>query len=164
LVQHKGHKRTGEARKWFSCALHIGLKIAILFRCTDRKWKFFNTRCRFTIWQKKCPAPQSQAYNQRLVLFLTHLSFRWTLPLKEYSKARLFWSLFYLSCHWFICIQQEPVMFLNSNIIVILWRSCNLTAFIHSSTSPVVHMFASRHEGPRFNPHGGTYVKPRLSC
>ncbi len=32
-----------------------------------------------------------------------------------------------------------------------LWRACNLTAFIHSSTGPVVHLFASRHEGPGFN-------------
>jgi hypothetical protein len=24
-----------------------------------------------------------------------------------------------------------------------LWRACNLTAFIHSSTGPVVHLFAS---------------------
>jgi hypothetical protein len=38
----------------------------------------------------------------------------------------------------------------------ILYRSCNLTAFIHSSTGLVVHPFASRHEGPEFNPHGGT--------
>ncbi len=35
-----------------------------------------------------------------------------------------------------------------------LWRSCNLIAFIHSSTGPVVHLFASRHEGPGFNPLG----------
>jgi hypothetical protein len=35
-----------------------------------------------------------------------------------------------------------------------LWRACNLTAFIHSSTGPVVHLFASRHEGHRFNPRG----------
>jgi hypothetical protein len=43
-----------------------------------------------------------------------------------------------------------------------LWRTCNLTA--HSSTGPVVHPFASRHEGPGFNPQGGTYVKPGFSC
>ncbi len=35
-----------------------------------------------------------------------------------------------------------------------LWRACNLTVFIHSSIGPVVHQFASRHEGPRFNPQG----------
>ncbi len=28
-----------------------------------------------------------------------------------------------------------------------LWRSCNLTAFTHCLTGPVVHLFASRHEG-----------------
>jgi hypothetical protein len=39
-----------------------------------------------------------------------------------------------------------------------MWRACNLTAFIHSSTGPVVHPFASCHEGPRFNPKRGTYV------
>ncbi len=40
-----------------------------------------------------------------------------------------------------------------------LRRACNLTAFIHSSTGPVVHPFASCHEGPGFNPKGGAYVK-----
>jgi hypothetical protein len=45
-----------------------------------------------------------------------------------------------------------------------MWRACNLTAFIHSSTGPVIHPFASRHEGPGFNPQGGTYLKPRFSC
>ncbi len=35
-----------------------------------------------------------------------------------------------------------------------LWRACNLTAFIHSSTGPVVHPFTSRNEGPGFNPLG----------
>ncbi len=39
-----------------------------------------------------------------------------------------------------------------------LWRACNITAFIHSSTGPVVHLFASHHEGPGFNPQGGTNV------
>jgi hypothetical protein len=37
----------------------------------------------------------------------------------------------------------------NANeLILILWKACNLTAFIHSITGPVVHPFASRHEGP----------------
>jgi hypothetical protein len=35
-----------------------------------------------------------------------------------------------------------------------LWKACNLIAFIHSSTGPVVHPFASRHEKPRFSPQG----------
>jgi hypothetical protein len=48
--------------------------------------------------------------------------------------------------------------------ITVLWRACNLTAFIHSSTGPVVDPFASRHEGPGFNPQGGTCVKPGFSC
>jgi hypothetical protein len=39
-----------------------------------------------------------------------------------------------------------------------LWRAFNLTAFTHSFTGPVVHLFASCHEGPGFNPQGGTYV------
>jgi hypothetical protein len=43
-------------------------------------------------------------------------------------------------------------------------RACNLTAFTHSSTGPVVHPFASRHEGPGINPQEGTYVKPGFSC
>jgi hypothetical protein len=39
-----------------------------------------------------------------------------------------------------------------------LWRACNLTAFIYSSTGPVVHPCASRHGVPGFNPQRGTYV------
>jgi hypothetical protein len=35
-----------------------------------------------------------------------------------------------------------------------LWRACNLTAFIHSSTGPVVHLLASHHEGPGSIPRG----------
>ncbi len=35
-----------------------------------------------------------------------------------------------------------------------LWRACYLTAFTDSSTGPVVHPFASLHEGPGFNPQG----------
>jgi hypothetical protein len=35
-----------------------------------------------------------------------------------------------------------------------MWRACNLTAFVHSSTGPVVHPFASCLEGPEFNPQG----------
>ncbi len=45
-----------------------------------------------------------------------------------------------------------------------LWRACNLTAFTLSSTGPVVHPFASHHEGPMFNPEGGIYVKRGFSC
>jgi hypothetical protein len=40
-----------------------------------------------------------------------------------------------------------------------MWRACNLTAFTPCLTSPVDYPFASRHEGPRFNPRGGTYMK-----
>ncbi len=32
-----------------------------------------------------------------------------------------------------------------------LWRACNLTAFTPCLTGPVGYLFASRHEGPRFN-------------
>jgi hypothetical protein len=46
----------------------------------------------------------------------------------------------------------------------VLWRACNLAAFTHSSTGPVVHRFASCHEGPRFNPQGYTNVKLGFSC
>ncbi len=45
-----------------------------------------------------------------------------------------------------------------------LWRACNLPAFIHSLTGPVGQRFASRHEGPGFNPQGGIYMKPGFSC
>ncbi len=41
-----------------------------------------------------------------------------------------------------------------------LWRSCNLTAFIPCLTGPVDYSFAFHHQGPGFNPQGGTYVKP----
>jgi hypothetical protein len=44
----------------------------------------------------------------------------------------------------------------------ILWRACSLTAFIHSSTGPEVHPFASRHEGPGFNPQGGYLCETRI--
>jgi hypothetical protein len=37
-------------------------------------------------------------------------------------------------------------------------------AFILSSTGPVVHPFASCHEGPGFNPQRGTNVKQGFSC
>ncbi len=36
-----------------------------------------------------------------------------------------------------------------------LWRACNLTAFTSCLTGPVDYPFASRLEGPRFNPQGG---------
>jgi hypothetical protein len=58
--------------------------------------------------------------------------------------------------------QREWLLQTLSNIL--LWRACNPTAYTHNSTGPVVHPFASRHEGPVFNPQGGTYVKPELSC
>jgi hypothetical protein len=43
-------------------------------------------------------------------------------------------------------------------------RACNHTAFTHSLTGPVGQTFASRHEGPGFNPKGDTYVKPGFFC
>jgi hypothetical protein len=36
-----------------------------------------------------------------------------------------------------------------------MWKACNLTAFTPCLTGPVVYLFASRHEGPGFNPQGG---------
>ncbi len=45
-----------------------------------------------------------------------------------------------------------------------LRRVCNLTAFIPCLAGPVDYPFTSRHEGPGFNPQGGTYVKPGFSC
>ncbi len=47
-------------------------------------------------------------------------------------------------------LKKFKILFLK----YLLWRACNLTAFIHSSTGPVVHPFASWHEGPGFNPQG----------
>ncbi len=43
-------------------------------------------------------------------------------------------------------------------------ESLHLTAFKHGLTGPVGQPVASRHEGPGFNPQGGTYVKPGFSC
>ncbi len=43
-----------------------------------------------------------------------------------------------------------------------MWRACNLTALIHSSTGSVVHPFASSHEGPGFNPQGGYLSETRI--
>ncbi len=45
-----------------------------------------------------------------------------------------------------------------------LWRACNLTTFTPCLTGPVDYLFASRHEGPGFNPQGDTYVKLGFSC
>ncbi len=71
-----------------------------------------------------------------------------------------------LFCHGFMLAAGPPSSF--TTVIVgcwggALWRACNLTVFRYSSTGPVVHMFASCHEGPGFNPQGGTYVKPGFS-
>ncbi len=38
-----------------------------------------------------------------------------------------------------------------------LWRACNLTAFTPCLTGLADYPFASLHEGPGFNPQGGTY-------
>jgi hypothetical protein len=48
----------------------------------------FNSRWRLNT--TACPVPQSQAESQRFTLFLTHLSFRWTLPLKGNMKIAHF--------------------------------------------------------------------------
>ncbi len=45
-----------------------------------------------------------------------------------------------------------------------LWRACNLTAFMHSSTGPVAHPFASSHDRPGINPQRCTYMKLWFSC
>jgi hypothetical protein len=68
------------------------------------------------------------------------------------------WSHTQLFCPGFPLAGGPPSGF-TTNIVSCwegaLWRACNLTAFIHSSTVPVVHLFASRNEGPGFNPRGG---------
>ncbi len=45
----------------------------------------------------------------------------------------------------------------GNEVKLLLWllRTCNLNAYIHSSTGPVVYSCASRHEGLGFNPQGG---------
>jgi hypothetical protein len=49
-------------------------------------------------------------------------------------------------------------------LMAMVWRACNLTAFTPCLTGPMDCPFASNHEGPRFNPQGGTYVKLGFSC
>jgi hypothetical protein len=66
-----------------------------------------------------------------------------------------------LNCATWLAQSQEALMFCLKEQ---LWRACNLTAISHSSTGPVVHLVASHHEGPGFNPQGGTYLKPGFSC
>jgi hypothetical protein len=63
-----------------------------------------------------------------------------------------------LSCHPSLLsrhpsLKVEPTPECGSKGIV---GACNLTAFSHSLTGPVGQPFASRHEGPGFNPQGGT--------
>jgi hypothetical protein len=50
---------------------------------------------------------------------------------------------------------------LENHLRVENWRTP--TAIEHSSTGSVVHPFASRHEGPGFNPQGATYLDPGFS-
>ncbi len=54
-----------------------------------------------------------------------------------------------LFCPGFMLAAGLPSGF-TTNIV----SCCGEPAFIHSSTGPVVHPFASCHEGPRFNPQG----------
>jgi hypothetical protein len=53
---------------------------------------------------------------------------------------------------WVVCFGTLKT---HQNWRNVLCRTCNLTAFIHSLTGLVGHPFASRHEGPGFNPRGG---------
>jgi hypothetical protein len=58
---------------------------------------------------------------------------------------------------WFHACCRSPFWLHNRHCRLLggaLWRACNLTAFIHSSTGTVVHPFASHHKGTRFNPQG----------
>jgi hypothetical protein len=63
-------------------------------------------------------------------------------------RALLSW--FHARCRSSFWLQNQHSRLLGGA----LWRACNLTAFTHSSTGPVVHLFAYRHEGPLFNPRG----------
>jgi hypothetical protein len=49
--------------------------------CTTRNRNMCSTRQQRIKKSKQCPVPQSQSNTQRLALFYTHHSFRWTLPL-----------------------------------------------------------------------------------
>jgi hypothetical protein len=62
-------------------------------------------------------------------------------------------DLTHLFCPSFMLAAGPPSGFLPAGGGA-LCIAYNLNAFIHSSTGPVVHPFASHHEGPGFNPKG----------
>ncbi len=98
------------------------------------------------VWDRLCPEPSLAGHANNVII-----------PL----------DLIQLFCPGFTLAAGPPSGFTTDRVGCwegALWRACNLNAFIHSSTSPVVHPFASRHKGPRFNPQGGTHVKPGFSC
>jgi hypothetical protein len=68
-------------------------------------------------------------------------------------------------CYSSCVSQRQPLSFFSQKFsgTAELCRACNLTAFTHSPTNPVGQPYASCHEGPGFNPQGGTYVKPGFS-
>jgi hypothetical protein len=103
------------------------------------------TDCCALVWGGLCPEPSLSCHADNVII-----------PL----------DLTQLSYPGFPLAAGPPSGFTTD--IVSCWggalASLHLTAFIHSSTGPVVQPFASRHEEPGFNPQGSTYVKPGFSC
>jgi hypothetical protein len=55
---------------------------------------------------KECPAPRSEAYTHRLTPVSTHLSFRWTLPLKTFHYFQPLWIAdFVFLCQNFVLLE-----------------------------------------------------------
>ncbi len=60
-------------------------ELAYKMGATDRKQKYVQNKAQACYRIKRCSAPQSQANTQQFALYLTLLSFRWTLPLSRFS-------------------------------------------------------------------------------
>ncbi len=71
-------------------ALHLLVQQLRLFFGVLTKNRFTpNTRWRHKKIAKECPEPQHWGYTNRLVLFSTYLSFRWTIPLSTGTNRYL---------------------------------------------------------------------------
>jgi hypothetical protein len=93
-------------------------------------------------------------------------------------RASSYISVCQVSCRWYLCkfsvsgavcdrcflCTYYLMDFRQTYTLRMLSRSCNLSICTHSSTGPVVHALASRHEGPGVNPREITCMKPGFSC
>jgi hypothetical protein len=97
-----------------------------------------------------------------------YIAVQWVLhkALRRQCVSRL--DLTQLFCPGFMLAAGPPSSFTTDKVRCwgggALWRACNLTTFTPCLTGPVDYPFTSCHEGLRFKPQGGTYVKPWFSC